>query len=214
MANASARAQTSGMPPIVRTPLTRSANRPPRRTLQRGMAIVEFLLVALPLFLLGVGVIETTRWAVARQAISYALFEAVRTGAITNADPRAIRVAFERALIPLLGKGETDLADGHAAVQSRLAAFQTRWGIDGYRLMRVLPDQRAGSPLGSRPGSHYKDDSILVLDVTFLHAPLFPGVRQVLRRVALPSGNDRYADAARHAGLVVIRRDVAMPMQK
>ena len=210
MANASARAQTFRMPPIFRTPFTRTANRPPRRTLQRGMAIIEFLLVALPLFLLGVGVIEITRWAVARQAVSYALFEAVRTGAITDAYPRAIRVAFERALIPLLGKGETDLADGQAAVQSRLAAFQTRWGIDGYRLMRVLPDQRAGS----HPGSHYKDDSILVLDVSFLHAPLFPGVRQVLRRVALPLGDDRYTDAARHAGLVVIRRDLAMPLQK
>ncbi|NYE22948.1 TadE/TadG family type IV pilus assembly protein [Pigmentiphaga litoralis] len=61
------------------------------------MAIIEFLLVALPLFLLGVGVIEVTRWAVARQAISYALFEAARTGAITGGDSLAIQLAFERA---------------------------------------------------------------------------------------------------------------------
>ena len=172
------------------------------------MAIIEFLLVALPLFLLGVGVIEVTRWAVARQAISYALFEAARTGAITGGDSRAIQLAFERALIPLLGQGETDLALAHDAVRTRLAGFQRRWGVDGYRLVRVRPqpESRAG---GVRP-----DESILVLDLTYLHAPLFPGIQQVLKRVVLPSGNDGYTDAARQAGLVVIRRDMAMPIHK
>ena len=171
------------------------------------MAIIEFLLVALPLFLLGVGVIEVTRWAVARQAISYALFEAARAGAITGGDSRAIQLAFERALIPLLGQGETDLALGHDAVRTRLAGFQRRWGVDGYRLVRVLPRPE------SRAGGH-PDESILVLDLTYLHAPLFPGIQQVLKRVVLPSGNDGYTDAGRQAGLVVIRRDMAMPIHK
>ena len=170
------------------------------------MAIIEFLVVALPLFLLGVVVIELTRWAVARQAISYAVFEAARTGVVTNADPRAILLAFERGLIPLLGDGQTDLALGHDAVRSRLAAFHTRWRLDSYRLVHVQPDARAGSV--------HTDDTILVLDLTYLHAPLFPGVRQVLRRMLVPTEDDRYTQAARQAGLVIIRRDMAMPMQR
>jgi hypothetical protein len=174
---------------------------------RRGMAIVEFLVVALPLFLLGAVVIEVTRWAVARQAISYALFEAARAGAITGADQRAVRLAFERGLIPLLGGGQTDLSRGHDAVRARLATFRTQWAISGYRLVRVRPDPRTES--------RQADASILVLDLTYLHAPLFPGVGHMLRRVVIPSGDgDPYTDAARRAGLVVLRRDMAMPMQR
>jgi hypothetical protein len=173
---------------------------------RRGMAIIEFLVVALPVFLLGVVVTEVTRWAVARQAISYAVFEAARTGAVTEADPRAIRLAFERGLIPLLGDGQTDLALGQDAVRLRLAAFRTKWRIDSYRLVHVRPDPRAGSL--------HPDETILVLDLTYLHAPLFPGVRHVLRRIAVPTDDDAYTHTARQAGLIVIRRDMAMPMQK
>ncbi|WP_420227690.1 hypothetical protein [Pigmentiphaga litoralis] len=126
-------------------------------------------------------------------------------GAITDADPAAVRLAFERGLVPLLGKGKTDLADGHAAVRQQLDAFYARWGVDGYRLVRVPPDRRAG-------GRH-DDDTILLLDLTYLHAPLFPGIRQVLRHGVPASGADAYTNAARQAGLVVIRRDMAMPMQ-
>jgi hypothetical protein len=171
------------------------------------VAIVEFLVVALPLLLLGAVAIEVTRWAVARQAISYALFEAARTGAVTRADQRAVRLAFERGLIPLLGGGHTDLSRGHEATRAHLTAFRARWGIDGYRLIRVRPDPRTQS--------RQADPSILVLDLTYLHAPLFPGVRHMLRRVVIPSADDDpHTDAARRAGLVVIRRDMAMPMQR
>lgn len=218
--------------------------------------MVEFLVVALPLFLLGIVVIEVTRWAVARQAANYALFEAARAGTVTGADPRAVHDAFERGLIPLLGAGQTDLVTAQRHVIANLAAQETDWGVPGYRLTRVQPStrhfdrhadpmltrtvgagrrvidnrylrERSSAHAGQQPS--LMEANILVLDMTYVHAPLFPGMRQVIKVItSLASGDDAavkyanlndvnkdaaYARAAYRQGLLVIRRDIAMPMQ-
>lgn len=218
--------------------------------------MVEFLVVALPLFLLGIVVIEVTRWAVARQAANYALFEAGRAGTVTGADPRAVHDAFERGMIPLLGRGETDLATAHRHVIAKLAAGETDRGVPGYRLTRVQPatrhfdlyadptlsrtvgagrrvidnrylHERSSAHAGQQPS--LMEANILVLDMTYVHAPLFPGMRQVIKAMISLASEDAeetedgyrkdanediaYARAAYRRGLLVIRRDIAMPMQ-
>src|SRR5690554_4785895 len=67
----------------------------------RGVAAAEFTLVAIPLLLAGLGALEVARWYLASQAVSLALLEGARAGAVAHASPRAISEAFDRGLLPL-----------------------------------------------------------------------------------------------------------------
>src|SRR5690554_1666280 len=69
----------------------------------RGMAAAEFLLLAVPLMLTGLGAFEAARWHLTRQAAGYALMEAARAGSVSGANPAAIEAALQRALLPLWG---------------------------------------------------------------------------------------------------------------
>ena len=68
---------------------------------QHGFAIVEFLVVALPLLLAAMASYEASRWYMTREAVSLALLEAGRAGSVNHARPRAIEDAFLDALTPL-----------------------------------------------------------------------------------------------------------------
>ncbi|ODS68084.1 MAG: hypothetical protein ABS43_29025 [Bordetella sp. SCN 67-23] len=74
-----------------------------------------------------------------------------------------------------------------------------------------LPRYRDG--IGPRSGQTLFDANTLVLRLTYLHAPYLPGMRTLLRSLANASETDDYVKQARAAGLLVIRREIAMPMQ-
>lgn len=67
--------------------------------------------------------------------------------------------------------------------------------------------------MGPRSGQTLFEANTLVLRLTYLHAPYLPGIRALLRQLASPSERDDYVRQARAAGLLVIRREIAMPMQ-
>lgn len=67
--------------------------------------------------------------------------------------------------------------------------------------------------IGPRSGQTLFDANTLVLRLTYLHAPYLPGMRTLLRSLASASETDDYVKQARAAGLLVIRREIAMPMQ-
>ncbi|WP_296558830.1 TadE family protein [Pigmentiphaga sp.] len=213
---------------------------------QRGAAMAEFTVVAIPLLFAGLGAFETGRWLVVRQAVGYALFEAARAGTVANADPAAIAQAFERALSPALGiRAMQGPNDQRSAVRARMAHW-TR--VHGLRMARIeqlnpapasfqdFPARRAAEPreldydhqrlrhdtvyrsryrggVGPRSGQTLFDANTLVLRLTYLHAPYLPGMRTLLRSLADASETDDHVRQARKAGLLVIRREIAMPMQ-
>lgn len=213
----------------------------------RGTAMVEFAVVALPLLLIGLGTFEAGRWLLMRQAVGYALFEAARAGAVTQADPATMARAFQLALAPALGVGGPTTPDElAAAVQARLARWERTHGLPMARIEQLSPITasyddfaearessarpreldfdyqrihhesiyRARYPGGTGPrsGQTIFQANTLVLRLTYLHAPYLEWVRALIRRLGTTSG-DEYIERARAAGMVVITRHIAMPMQ-
>jgi len=220
-------------------------SRSPRAT---GAAMVEFVVVALPLLLLAGATFETYRWMLARQAAGYALYEAARAGTAAGADPSAIAQAFARALSPALAIAPGPDPDAQAqAVHARLRTWSG--AHQGLRMARIeqlspvaasfrdFPAPPSGTAhgreldydyqrlhhdtvylaryrggVGPRSGQTLFEANTLALRLTYLHAPYLPGMQALLRRLADASESDDYVRQARAAGLIVIRREIAMPM--
>jgi len=70
------------------------------RRLQRASAVVEMLLAAPIVLLLGLGALQWALLLHARTAIEYALFEAARAGSVAQARPEAIESGLARGLLP------------------------------------------------------------------------------------------------------------------
>src|SRR5690606_8982611 len=105
----------------------------PGRT--RGMAAAEFMLIAIPLLLTGLGAYEAARWQLTRQAVSLALLEGARAGAVANGSPAAIQAALQRGLLPLAG-GEGP-RQARARQQAAAAVTQATYGLPPWQV-RVL----------------------------------------------------------------------------
>jgi hypothetical protein len=130
-----------------------------RTRAQHGVAMLEFLIVALPLLAAGLGTVEFAHWQLTRQAIDHALMEAVREGAVTHGDPAAMRRRFDAALKPLFGGG-TDapsLAATDARMAARAAAIEADTGSPAMRLEVLGPGKASfadfsDSALGAKFG--------------------------------------------------------------
>ena len=217
---------------------------------QAGIAMVEFVIVALPLLFLGFAILEACRWYITRQVVSYALFEAVRAGSVEAANREAIDRALERGLVPLLGDGATDLTAGRDEVRRRLARRAETWGMAPLKLEILSPiradfddfadpalragtgkghrainndyqQERAGemarryrNGVGPQSGNTLFGANTLAVRISYLHEPVLPGLRAVIR--GLSAGTDPiddYVGLAHRRGLVAIVRQIAMPMQ-
>lgn len=86
-----------------------------------------------------------------------------------------------------------------------------------YDYQRLHHDTVYLARYGNGAGPHSRQTvfqaNTLVLRLTYLHAPYLPWMAVLLRTLADPGEEDDYVRRARAAGLVVIRRDIAMPMQ-
>lgn len=69
---------------------------------QRGAAATETLLIAVPLLLTGLGMLEAARWWGVRQTVGLAAMEAAREGSASGGDSQAMATALRRALLPLV----------------------------------------------------------------------------------------------------------------
>lgn len=84
---------------------------PPKAPLQRrglrerGAAMVEFVMVAPLITVLGFGVLQYSLMFFAKNQINHATFMAARAGTVAHADVSAMHQAYLRALIPLYGGG-------------------------------------------------------------------------------------------------------------
>lgn len=106
---------------------------------QRGSAIVEFLVTAVPVLLLGLGATETARWYMQKQHIRYALLEAQRVASVSHAHPEQMVAAFEEALKPLFAP-----AGRHHSIEARRDAYLSevnqRTGLTPWRITITSPN--------------------------------------------------------------------------
>jgi hypothetical protein len=104
--------------------------------------MVEFAIMALPLLVAGLLVLETARWHVVRQMLNLALLEAARAGATSHGRPAVMDAAFEQALLPLFHP-----PGSHGSPQARMrAAFldvTRQTGLLPWRIDVVSPSARA-----------------------------------------------------------------------
>src|SRR5690606_467499 len=96
---------------------------------QHGFAMVEFLVVALPLLFAATASYEASRWYMAREAVNLALLEAGRAGSVSHARPQAIENAFLAALTPLYAP-----AGAFRSPRERMRHQQTRFEQDSGQL--------------------------------------------------------------------------------
>jgi len=94
------------------------------RRLQRASAIVEMLLAAPIVLLLGLGGLQWALLLHARTAIEYALFEAARAGSVAQARPDAIEAGLARGLLPFWQGAEMPRAPAAALAAAKLRLGQ------------------------------------------------------------------------------------------
>lgn len=97
---------------------------------QRASVLVETLLAAPIVLLLGLGALQWALLLHARTAVEYALFEAARAGSVAHARPDAIEAGLARGLLPFWqGAGMPRAAPAAlAAAQARLGqGFAAGW---------------------------------------------------------------------------------------
>ncbi len=74
----------------------------------RGASIVEFLIVAPILLLLGLGVVQTGMVFHSKSSLNFALQEGARIGSVRNGDVAEIGRGLREGLIPFMGGGQSD----------------------------------------------------------------------------------------------------------
>jgi hypothetical protein len=75
---------------------------------ERGAGIVEFLIVAPLLILLGLGLVQTGFVFHSKSSLNFALQEGARVGSVKNGDVDAIGRGIREGLIPFMGGGRSD----------------------------------------------------------------------------------------------------------
>lgn len=213
---------------------------------QRGSSAVEFTLVAIPILLVGLGVIEVSRWFFIKQAISLALLEAGRAGITDHARPASIEIAFERGLLPLFPP--TAQHTSRQQLQKALAARQAASGAVPWQIQVVGPNPavfsdfassdlklaiapgravinnnyqaeqyqrhvRQGWPNGRGPlsGATIFEANHLVLHLTYMHEPLVPGMRGLLRLIS--GASTGYRQQALSSGHLPLQQTLRLSMQ-
>ena len=102
----------------------------------RGATIVEFALISPALILVGLGLVQVGLIFHGKSALNFALQEAARSGAASNATPSSIQQGFLRGLVPYTGGGLNagDLATALASATTEFA----RGSAEGWIRMEQL----------------------------------------------------------------------------
>ena len=106
--------------------------------LQRGATMVEFALIAPVLMLLGLGLVQVGLVFHAKSALSFALQEAARAGAVGNATPDSIQKGFLTGMVPYMGGG-LNAADLAATLAKATAEFTRGSAENWIRIQQLSP---------------------------------------------------------------------------
>ena len=162
--------------------------------------MTEFVLIALPMLLAGLAIIELARWQLTRAAVGHALLEAARGGQDGWHDELRIARRFELALLPLWGSGPDALRQ--QATLSRLrataASFERQAQAPMWRIEPLAP-----SPAGLEARS-------LVVQLTYWHRPWVPGMQAMLRQLGRLPPDSAQRAVMRRTGWLPIRQRLAL----
>lgn len=150
--------------------------------------MLEFSLVAFPLLLLGVLIIEAAHWHTVRQLAYVALLDSARAGATQHGRPDVMEQAFAQAMLPRF----VDADEQRARDRQRLA-----WS----RVQRLaeMPPWRIEIRRPDEP-------HMLTARLTYLHEPLTPLMKALIRRIA--RFTDSCIQQAWTRGFLAIRLDL------
>ena len=101
--------------------------------------MAEFSLAAVLLLTLGLGAVELAHWMSVRQAVSLALMQAARTGAVTHGNPARMAESFEQALLPIF----TPADSAEQRRQAHLQDVQTQLGGPPWHIAVLSPHPAA-----------------------------------------------------------------------
>ena len=177
---------------------------------QRGLAMMEFLIIVLPLLFATMCSFEASRWYMAREAVSLALLEAGRAGSVNHARPQTIEDAFLAALSPLYAPAGAFRSPQermrHQQKQFEQNSGQLAWeiaithpGVAEFAdfMQKDLPiaiqtgnpainnhyqrRQHEQYPQGHVSGGTIYDANTLQLQARYLYVPVVPGMQTLLR---------------------------------
>lgn len=175
---------------------------------QWGAAIVE-VTIALPILL--VVLLAAIQFGFVYQAkatLNHATLQAARAGAVSNANPSAIRRGLAQGLAPLRSPDAS--LEGVAAVVARVDAElltdaririlnPTRESFDDFSVevdgVRELPNDRLharSTEIGPRGGLNIQDANLLRVEVTYGYELKVPLVNGFLSRLSLLSARDAF----------------------
>jgi len=179
------------------------------RSCQRGAAIVEAV-VALPILLAVIlGTIQFGFIHEAKAVLNHAVLQAARAGAVSNAEPDAIRRGLARGLAPLYLQGSSlqDVATAVARLNTQLRSDAqirilnpTHEAFDDFAVkvdgLRQIPNDRLhmrSTGIGERSGLNIQDANLLRVQVTYgyeLKVPLVDWfISRALLRIRRALGN-------------------------
>lgn len=208
-----------------------------RRPLSRqlGSAMVEFVLVAPVMTLLGTGVLQYSLLFNAKNMVNHASFMAVRAGSMGNANLGTVETAYTRALIPLYGGGRdsAELAASYAKAVADIAGNAkiemlnpAKESFDDYNdaqlqtkySARAIPNGNQygkTAAIGSASGQSIQDANLLKIKITHGYTPKIPVVGPALQYIMrmTDSGTDAFATALYNKGRIPIVTHITVHMQ-
>ena len=208
---------------------------------QRGSAVIEFLVSALPILLLGLGATETTRWYIHKQHIRFALDEAQRVATVTHAEPKQFTEAFEEAIKPLFAPAGL-YASTAARRDAYLSSVSEKTAMPPWRISITSPnsthfhdfkqndlviaqssgfaainnnyqlEQHQEKPLGLHSQETIYEANILSVKLIYPYKPIVPGVAALMKQLS-DSSNSKLKQAYYSNGYLPFELSAHMAMQ-
>ncbi|RDI98522.1 pilus assembly protein [Dyella solisilvae] len=166
-----------------------------RQTAQYGQATVEFVIIAMVLFTLLLGIFQMTLVYRAKATLDYAAYEAVRSGATSHASQSAMREGLARGLMALYAHSSDTQGAVEAYAKARLdlalpigstieiisptqAAFDDfAEAQDDQKSTRAIPNDTLAfrsRGVGSRSGMNVQDANLLKVRVVYGYPLVVP----------------------------------------
>lgn len=141
---------------------------------QRGASALEASFAVVPVLLVCALGIELVHAHQVKQLASLALHEAGRVASITEADPKQVNRAFAQALAPRFAPASR-AANASGRQDATLARYRRTYALPLWQLNLVNLKELSAQPHAFRA---------VQLDLIYLHEPLQPWLRQVLKQSA------------------------------
>lgn len=209
---------------------------PRNKRRQLGSAMVEFVLIAPVMTLVGTGVLQYSLLFNAKNLVNHASFMAVRAGSMDHATLSTVEATYTRALIPLYGGGRdsAQLAESYVKVLADTAGNAkieminpTKESFDDYHDddlkakygVRAIPNggqfYKNANAIGSASGQSIQDANILKLQITHGYLPKIPFAGPALQYMMklTDDGSDTYKTALYNKGRIPVVINVTVQMQ-